>query len=92
MPVDNRIITDLQYLEENKPIIYTEFLISGRINAYLHEVDMQAQEMLDRLVKKYARQQGVTEQLKAENQMEWGRNMNNIRNAVEEVARNEING
>jgi len=53
---------------------------------------MQAREMLDRLVREYAQQQGVTEQLKAENQMEWIGRMNNIRNAVEEVVRNEING
>lgn len=82
----------LQYLKENKPIIYTELLISGRINDYLHAVDIQAREMLDRLVREYAQQQGVTEQLKAENQMEWVGKMNNIRNAVEEVVRNEING
>ena len=53
---------------------------------------MQAREMLDRLVREYAQQLGVTEQLKAENQMEWIGRMNNIRNAVEEVVRNEING
>lgn len=81
----------LEYIKENKPIIYTGLLISGRMNAYLHKVDIQAREMLDRLVKEYAQQQGVTEHLKADNQMEWVGRMNNIRNAVEEVVRNEIN-
>ncbi|KUO73320.1 MAG: hypothetical protein APF81_11965 [Desulfosporosinus sp. BRH_c37] len=80
----------LQYLKENQPMMYTEFLLSGRINAYLHEVDIKAMEMINRLVREYSLQQGVTEQLKAKNQMEWVGRMNNIRNAVEEVVRNEI--
>jgi hypothetical protein len=65
---------------------------SGRLNAYLHEVDMKALEMYERLVREYSQQQGVTEQLKSENQMEWVGRMNNIRNAVDEIVRNEING
>jgi len=71
-------------------MIYTEFLFSGRLNAYLHEVDIKALEMYDRLAGEYSLQQGVTEQLKAKNQMEWVGRMNNIQNAVEEVIRNEI--
>ncbi len=82
----------LQYLKENQPMIYTEFLFSGRLNAYLHEVDIKALEMYERLVREYSQQQGVTEQLKAKNQMEWVARMNNIRNAVDEIVRNEING
>lgn len=81
----------LQYLKMNQPMIYTEFLFSGRLNAYLHEVDIKALEMYDRLVRECSLQQGVTEQLKAENQMEWVGRMNNIRNAVDEIVRNEIN-
>nr|WP_034143613.1 TnpV protein [Desulfosporosinus sp. BICA1-9] len=80
----------LQYLKESQPMIYTEFLFSGRLNAYLHEVDIKALEMYDRLAGEYSLQQGVTEQLKAKNQMEWVGRMNNIQNAVEEVIRNEI--
>ncbi|RJE48925.1 hypothetical protein A7K50_08705 [Dehalobacter sp. MCB1] len=82
----------LKYLKENQPMIYTEFLFSGRLNAYLHEVDIKALEMYGRLVREYSLQQGVTEQLKAENQMEWVGRMNNIRNAVDEIVRDEING
>lgn len=82
----------LQYLKENQPMIYSEFLFTGGLNAYLHEVDIKALEMYERLVREYSLQQGVTEQLKAENQMEWVGRMNNIRNAVDEVVRNEING
>ncbi len=53
---------------------------------------MKALEMYERLVREYSQQQGVTEQLKSENQMEWVGRMNNIRNAVDEIVRNEING
>jgi len=81
----------LQYIKENQPMIYTEFLITGGLNAYLHEVDIKALEMYDRLFREYSQQQGVTEQLKAENQMEWVGRMNNIRNAVDEIVRDEIN-
>lgn len=81
----------MQYLKENQPMIYTEFLFSGRINAYLHEVDIKALDMYERLIREYSLQQGVTEQLKAKNQMEWVGRMNNIRNAVDEIVRDEIN-
>lgn len=82
----------LQYLKENQPMIYTELLFSGRLNAYLHEIDIKALEMYERLVREYSLLQGVTEQLKSKNQMEWVGRMNNIRNAVDEIVRNEING
>lgn len=81
----------LQYLKMNQPMVYTEFLFSGRINAYLHEVDIKAMEIYERLVREYSLLQGVTEQLKAENQMEWVGRMNNIRNVVDEIIRDEIN-
>jgi hypothetical protein len=81
----------LQYLKENQPMIYTEFLFTGGLSAYLHEVDIKALEMYERLVREYSLQQGVTERLKAENQMEWVGRMNNIRNSVDEVVRNKIN-
>jgi len=81
----------LQYLKKNKPMIYTKFLFTGRLNAYLHEVDIKALEMYERLVREYSQQQGVNEQLKAKNQMEWVGRMNNIRNAVDEIVRDEIN-
>lgn len=82
----------LQYLKTNQPMIYTEFLFTGRLNAYVRKVDIKAMEMYERLVREYCLQQGVTEQLKAKNQMEWVGRMNNIRNAVDEIVRDEIYG
>ncbi len=59
--------------------------LSGKLNAHLEEVDQSANEMFDLLMKQYAEQEGVTEQLKAQDQMEWVRRMNSIRQRVEEV-------
>jgi hypothetical protein len=67
----------LHYLKENQPMIYTEFFFSGRLNAYLHEVEIKALDMYERLIREYSLQQGVTERLKAKNQMEWVGRMNN---------------
>ena len=65
-------------------------LTSGRLNEYLSSVDEQAEDMFFRLVKEYADRQGVTEQLKAENQLLWVQRMNNIRACVREVVENEL--
>lgn len=65
-------------------------LLSGKLNAHLEEIDRSANEMFDLLVKQYAAREGVTEQLKAENQMEWVRRMNNIREQVEETITAEL--
>ena len=59
------------YLKENKQLIYLNLLTSGRLNEYLTSVDEQAEDMFFRLVKQYADRQGVTEQLKVENQLLW---------------------
>ena len=80
----------LQYLKEHKQFVYINLLTSGRLNKYLANVDEQAEEMFFRLVKEYADRQGVTEQLKAENQLEWVHKMNNIRACVREVVENEV--
>jgi len=80
----------LKYLKEHKRLVHLELLTSGRLSAYLHDIDTQAQEMFDRLVKEYAERQGITERLKAENQMEWVGRMNNIRAAAEEFVLSEI--
>lgn len=80
----------LKYMKEYKRLAYTELLTSGRFSAYLHDIDTQAQEMFDWLVKESAKQQGVTERLKAENQMAWVGRMNNIRSAAEGVVMSEI--
>lgn len=80
----------LSYLKEHKRIIYLNLLTSGRLNEYLASIDKQAEELFFRLVKEYADRQGVTEQLKAENQIEWVGRMNNIRACAREVVENEI--
>lgn len=64
--------------------------MSGRLNDYLADIERQAEEMFFQLVKEYAEQQGITERLKAENQMEWVGRMNNCRAQVEEVILAEL--
>ena len=80
----------LHYLKEHKRIVYLNLLTSGRLNEYLASVDEQAKDMFSRLVKEYADRQGVTERLKAENQLLWVGKMNNIRACVREVVEREI--
>ena len=80
----------LRYLEKHHPIIYTNLLTSCKLTAYLADIDEQAEDMFFRLVKQLAKQEGVTEQLKADNQMMWVARMNNIRNRVTEIVNNEI--
>ena len=80
----------LWYLKENKQLIYLNLLTSGRLNEYLTSVDEQAEDMFFQLVKQYADRQGVTEQLKVENQLLWVQKMNNIRACVREVVESEI--
>jgi hypothetical protein len=80
----------LQYLKERKQLIYLNILTSGRLNEYLVSIDGQAEDMFSRLAKEYANRQGVTERLKAENQLEWVQKMNNIRNCVREVVESEF--
>ena len=80
----------LRHLKNHHPIIYTNLLTSCRLTVYLAEIDEEANEMFDRLVKQFAKQEGVTEKLKAENQMLWVRKMNSIRNQVTEIVNNEI--
>ena len=82
----------LHYLKDHRKPIYTGLLLSGKLNAHLEEIDRSASEMYDLLMKQYAEREGVTEQLKAENQMEWVRKMNGIRNCVTEIVlRDQIN-
>lgn len=70
----------LRYLKNHHPIIYPNLLTSCKLTAHLADIDREANEMFNRLVKQLAKQEGVTEQLKAENQILWVRRMNNIRN------------
>ena len=79
-----------RYLKRYYKILYYNLLSSGKLNAHLAEIDRQAEDMFFRLVKQVAESEGVTEQLKAENQMEWVRRMNNIRDRVEEFVNVEL--
>ncbi len=69
-----------RYLREHRGPLYTALLLSGELDAHIVEVDQQAQEMLLRLIEQMANQEGITELLKEESQMEWVRKMNSIRN------------
>lgn len=79
-----------EYLKENHRIIYYNLLTSGKLNSYLHDIDIMAKEQYDLLVKQLAESQGVNEQLKSENQMLWTQQMNNIANQAREIINNEI--
>ena len=65
-------------------------LLTGKLNAHLEEIDRSANEMFDLLVKQYVDREGVNELLKADNQMEWVRRMNNIREQIEEIVASEL--
>ncbi len=75
----------LRYLKKYRKVLYANLLTSGKLNDYLADIDRQAKEMFELLVNQTAECEGVTEQLKAGNQMEWIRRMNNIRNRAFEV-------
>ena len=80
----------LRYIREHKKILYSELLTSGRLNDYLAELDESAEAMFSRLVKELAEKEGVTETLKAQDQMAWVQAMNNIRNRAAEVVYNDL--
>lgn len=80
----------LRYIREHKKILYSELLTSGRLNDYLAELDESAEAMFSRLVKELAEKEGVTEALKAQDQMAWVQAMNNIRNRAAEVVYNDL--
>lgn len=78
------------YLLENHRLFYYNLLTTGKLNSYLQDIDVSAKEMYDRLIKQMAEQEGVTEQLKTQNQMEWVGRMNNIANRAREIVNAEI--
>ena len=78
-------IRRLRFLKQYHGGVYTGLLLSGKLNAHLEEIDRSANEMYALLIKQYAEREGVTEQLKADNQMEWVRRMNCMRQAAEET-------
>ena len=79
-----------RYLKTYREPIYTALFLSGELDSHLSEVDQQAEAMFSQLVKQLAEQEVVTEQLKAENQMEWVGRMNNAHHCVEEIIYNEL--
>ena len=80
----------LRYIRQHRKVLYSTLLTSGKINTYLADVEEQAQELFDCLMKQRAEREGITEKLKAENQMEWVGRMNNLRSAVTETVNAEV--
>ena len=79
-----------RYLREHRDGIYTGMLLTGKLNQHLEEIDRQANEMMETLTAQMAKQEGVNESLKAENQMKWVGLMNNIQAAAEEIVLKEL--
>ena len=80
----------LQYLKEYRRITYLNLLTSGRLNTYLADIDKQTEEMFFRLVEQMEQAQGIMEQLKAENALEWTGRLNNIRACAREIVERKI--
>ena len=80
----------LCYLEEHRPGLYTRFLLSGKLTEHLQEIDRTCQERLEQLTRQMQAQEGVTEELKAMNQMEWVQRMNAIHHQIEEILLTEL--
>ena len=80
----------LRYIREHKKAFYTSLLTSGKLQSYLADVEEQAQALFDRLMKQRAEREGITETLKADNQMEWVQRMNALRSAVIETVNAEV--
>ena len=78
------------FLREYRGAIYTGMLFSGKLNAHLEEIDRQANEMLDQLIRQYAAAEQITEELRANDQMAWVQAMNNIRHRAEEVVLSDL--
>ena len=80
----------LRYIREHKKVFYTNLLTSGKLQSHLADIEEQAQELFDRLMKQRAEREGITEKLKADNQMEWVGRMNALRSAVTETVNTEV--
>lgn len=80
----------LRYIKNHRKVLYLNLLTSGRLNGYLVDIDKQAEDMFSRLVKQMAECEGVTEQLKADNQKEWISLMNNVRNRATETVNKDL--
>ena len=79
-----------RYLEEHHPVRYNQLVLSGELGSYLASLDKQADEQLALIIRQMQDAEGVTEALKAENQLEWVRRMNSIRSRAEEIIKSEL--
>lgn len=79
-----------RYLKQHHKILYMNLLTSGRLNNYLADIDKQAEDMFSLLIKQMTKYEKITEQLKADNQMEWIAQMNNICNRAREIVNSEL--
>ena len=80
-----------RYLKEHHPIRYNQLLLSGELGSYLAKLDKQSEEQLALIIRQMQEAEGVTEALKAADQLEWVRRMNSIRNRAEEIIKSELN-
>ena len=80
----------LEYIKQYHKVRYINLLTSGKLNRYLADIDEQAKDMFLRLIKQMAEREGITEQLKAYNQMEWAARMNNIQSRAMEIINSDI--
>ena len=80
----------LRYIRQHKKVFYTNLLTSGKLQSHLADIEEQAQELFDRLMKQRAEREGITEKLKADNQMEWVGRMNALSEAVTETVNAEV--
>lgn len=80
----------LNYLKHHRKVLYYNLLTSGKLHSHLADIEEQAQALFLRLVKEYAEKEGITEQLKATNQIAWVRKMNNIKWSINEYIRKEL--
>ena len=80
----------LRYIKQHRKVLYLNLLTSGKLNGYLADINKQAEDMLSRLVEQMAEREGVTEELKANSQMEWVARMNNIRSRATETVNHDI--
>ena len=80
----------LTYIREHKKLLHTKLIINGTLYTHLAEINRQAEEIFSELVEQMKTHQGITEQLKAENQLEWVRRMNNIRSRANDIIYNEL--
>ena len=80
----------LDYLKSRRKATYNRLSFEGKLNSYLYEINAQPKEMFDNLIVQYKKSEDITEELKAANQMEWVRRMNNIRERVTEIVNYEL--